>query len=198
MDPWHSRGYLPHFDIPGLHQSITFRLADSLPADVLAKLRRTLHKDDVAQRRQIEVLLDRNIGSCVLRNPICAQVVEQALLAQDGIAYRLLAWTIMPNHVHVLIATTPGQSLTEVVRQWKGGTARTVNQLLGQSGRLWQREYWDRFIRDEGHFRWAVDYIEGNPVQAGLALSPEAWRWSSAWWRRMSNGDNDRAKAPAG
>ena len=44
---------------------------------------------------------------------------------------------------------------------------------------LWQREYWDRYIRDENHFIKAVEYIHQNPVKAGLVSKPEDWKWSS-------------------
>ena len=44
---------------------------------------------------------------------------------------------------------------------------------------LWQREYWDRFIRDENHFQKAVDYIHMNPVRAGLVSKANEWPWSS-------------------
>jgi hypothetical protein len=45
---------------------------------------------------------------------------------------------------------------------------------------LWQRDYWDRFIRNDRHFDTAKKYIEDNPVMAGLAATPEAWPWGSA------------------
>jgi len=45
---------------------------------------------------------------------------------------------------------------------------------------LWQREYWDRFIRDENHFKKAMEYIHENPVKAGLAKCSKDWLWSSA------------------
>jgi putative transposase len=44
---------------------------------------------------------------------------------------------------------------------------------------IWQREYWDRFIRDEKHFNNAIEYIHDNPVKAGLVKSPKDWQWSS-------------------
>ncbi len=166
-------------------------------------MHRTLADDDVAKRRQIEALLDGSHGSCLLRRPECAHLVEEILLAQDDRSYQLIAWAIMPNHVHVLIATKAGIRLADIVKQWKGASAHAINQVTGRSGRLWQREYWDRFIRDEAHFLRTQAYIEGNPVQAGLVETPEAWRWSSAWRRGNGSGMDIGArggpdKAPAG
>lgn len=87
---WHSRGYLPHCDVPGLLQSITLRLADSLPAEVLHRLMQE-EIDDVSRHNQIEQLLDTGHGACWLKQKIIADIVENALLHGDGKRYRLLA-----------------------------------------------------------------------------------------------------------
>ena len=44
---------------------------------------------------------------------------------------------------------------------------------------LWQKEYWDRFIRDENHFQNSVRYIMETPMKAGLVDSIETWPWSA-------------------
>lgn len=103
---WHSRGYLPHRDRLGLLQSITFRLADSLPQKKLAQLREELRvlpeeRRSVEERKRIEAWLDAGSGCCALRHPAVARYVEDSLLHFDGERYALLAWCIMPNHVHV-------------------------------------------------------------------------------------------------
>jgi REP element-mobilizing transposase RayT len=70
----------------------------------------------------------------------------------DGQRYRLLAWVVMPNHVHVLIETMTGHTLAAVLHSWKSYTAKEANRLLGRTGDFWQPEYFDRFIRDDRHF----------------------------------------------
>ncbi len=176
---WHSRGYLPHFDQPNTVQAVTFRLADSLPVHVVARL--AAMADSPSKRRLREDWLDRSRGACWLRRPELARLVEDALLHFDGERYRLCAWCVMPNHVHVLceITKTP---LGEVVKSWKGYTAREANRLLGRSGPFWEQEYWDRFMRNERHFRDTVRYIENNPVKARLTKTPDPreWPWSSS------------------
>lgn len=160
---------------------ITFRLADSLPAKVGLQLRSSPVAEHAMERRKrLEHLLDQGYGACHLRNAPIAQIVEAALFHFDGIQYRLLAWVIMPNHVHVLIETIPGYPLAEVVQGWKSFTAKAANRLLGRTGRFWQPEYFDRAIRDERHFTSAVDYVHDNPCRAGLAQQPSDWRFSSA------------------
>jgi hypothetical protein len=81
---WYSRGYIPHFDHPGLIQGIAFRLADSLPAHVLASLAEEVKSaDDPAKRARIEAYLNAGYGACHLRDPRIAHMVENALLHFD-------------------------------------------------------------------------------------------------------------------
>jgi len=86
----------------------------------------------------------------------------------------------MPNHVHVLVEVNAGHPLSRIVHSWKSFTAKAIAQRVHVSGKLWQEDYWDRVIRNDAHFAAAVDYIVNNPVHAGLAVTPEAWPWSSA------------------
>ncbi len=176
---WHSRGYLPHCDTPGLLQAITFRLDDSLPAQVLHRLMQE-SEDEVEKLKQIEHLLDAGHGECWLQQPAIAHIVEDALLYGDGQGYRLLAWCVMPNHVHALIETQTGHPLPKVVQGWKSFTARLINQHLGRTGTVWMRDYFDRYIRDDHHLAAAIAYIHANPVKAGLVASEREWPHSSA------------------
>jgi REP element-mobilizing transposase RayT len=175
---WHSRGYLPHFDSAEIVQFVTFRLADSLPKSVVEAL--AVHPDLLAATNE---RLDAGLGACWLKKPAVAEAVEATLLYFDGARYRALSWCIMPNHVHVVIEVLPGHQLGSVVRSWKSFSASQANQLLGRSGAFWHRDYFDRFIRDEGHLRRTIDYVENNPVKAGLVASPADWPWGSARFR---------------
>ncbi|MBY0322385.1 MAG: transposase [Reyranella sp.] len=172
---WHSRNYLPHFDSQDVIQFVTFRLADSLPVEALERLRDADRPETLRHE-----LLDRGWGSCWLRSEPIARLVENAFFAFDGDRYRLHAWTIMPNHVHVLFSVLPGAPLGDAVGSWKRYTARHANQQLGRTGPFWQTEYWDRFIRNEGHFNATIEYIDQNPVKAGLVNDPSLWPYGSA------------------
>jgi putative DNA methylase len=191
---WYSRGYLPHFDEPGRVQAVSFRLADSLPSEVVLRLEAQLLALPpaarlVERRRLLEAALDRGHGSCHLAHPPIASATEAALHHFDGERYRLLAWCVMPNHVHALLEPLSPHSLAGIMQSWKGFTARTANQLLGRVGAFWQREYHDRFIRDATHLAAVRRYIEENPVTAGLIANAADWSWSSASWeRRLSAG----------
>ena len=187
---WHSRRYLPHFDHPGLVQSITFRLADALPALIIDRLKQD-EPDSARLRERLETYLNAGHGACLLRDPAHAGIVEDALLYFDGQRYRLLAWAVMPNHVHVLVEPHAGHSLPELVQSWKSFSAKAFNHALGRQGVLWQREYFDRYIRDEKHLHAVTDYIENNPVQAGLVKTASDWRFSSAWEGRVLAGSHE-------
>ena len=186
---WHSRGYLPHFDGGELAQFITFRLHDSLPREVLIRWKEELKLQSSAEvqssmRKRVEVYLDQGHGSCYLRNHEVAAMVQRALLFHDQAKYRLTAWVIMPNHVHLLCTPLSGHRLADIMHSIKSFTSSEANRMLGRSGRFWQKEYFDRYIRNARQFVRTVTYIENNPVTANLCDNPKDWRFSSAAFRK--------------
>ena len=199
---WHSRGYLPHCDVPGLLQFITFRLADSLPADTFEGL----CQDSDERNSRIEELLDAGHGECLLQHPEVAAIVENALLHFDGQRYLLLAWCVMPNHVHLLIQTREEWNLSDLLHGWKSFTSHAINSHLGRNGAVWMADYFDRYIRDDLHLAAVIEYIHGNPVKARLVDDADAWSYSSAGARASRPHDIDNmfencgrdARAPTG
>lgn len=175
---WHERGYLPHRDEPGLTQFVTFRLVDSVPADLRDEWEKLLRiEDDSEWRTEIEAWLDLGLGDCHLKDERIASLVADALRHFDGDRYRLKAWTIMPNHVHVLFQTHAAP-MARVLQSWKQFTGARANRLLGQAGAFWQADYWDTYMRDIEHERRTVRYIRNNPVKAGLTGDWKAWPWT--------------------
>jgi REP element-mobilizing transposase RayT len=192
---WRSRGYIPHFDQPQLLQLITIRLHDAVPEGVIANWKEELtwtkkvsarDPRQVALRKRIEKYEDAGYGACWLLDERVAELIEHTLLHQDGKKYHVIAWCIMPNHMHVIVQLQKTHPLPEILHSWKSYTAHEANKLLNRSGAFWFREYHDRFIRDDDHLVAAVEYVENNPVKAGLVARREAWKWSSAGkrWRR--------------
>jgi REP element-mobilizing transposase RayT len=185
---WHSRGYLPHLDAAEVIQAITFRLADALPVKVIDGWRRELERSGQPEgshaeqelRERIARFEDAGHGCCVLREPSCAAIMQDAFLYFDGERYRLLEWCVMPNHVHVLVHCSKGTLLGDLVKSWKIHSSREINRMLGRQGGLWALDYHDRYIRDLDHLASARGYIRRNPVKAGLCRKPEDWPWSSA------------------
>ncbi len=172
-------GKLPHWQQPGATYFLTWRLADSIPEELMIKWR--AERDawlaehpkpwepevETEYHRTItmgiERLLDNGHGSCVLKRTEVRSVVEDSFQHADGSRYDMHAWVIMPNHAHVLFSMAVGESLEKVVGGWKKYTARRINVILGQEGRLWQKDYFDTMIRDWQHMIRAARYVRRNP-----------------------------------
>jgi REP element-mobilizing transposase RayT len=191
---WRSRGYLPHFSEPGCIQLITIRLFDTVPASVFeqwkielawSKGARATDFRNVALRKRIEGYEDAGHGECWLRDPRVAAMVQSTLLQFDNERYRIIAWCIMPNHVHVVVEILEKYLLEEILHSWKSYSAHEANKLLGRCGSFWFREYHDRDIRNTNHLEDAIAYVENNPVKAGLTRTKEEWQWSSARGKRI-------------
>ena len=106
-----------------------------------------------------------------------------------GTRYDVLAYVIVPNHFHWVFRPLASwrdgcASRTEreiIMHSFSRQTARVCNRMLGRTGRFWQHESYDRVVRDETELQRIIDYIEYNPVKAGLCERPEQWAFSSAW-----------------
>ncbi len=186
---WRSRGYLPHFEGGSIPREVTFRLADSFPAELLNRWRNELaclppREAEAERRKRTEAYLDSGAGEVLLRNPDVGSVVENALLYFDAVRCHLHAWVVMPNHVHSLFTPEDNARLAGILHSWKSFTSKEANRLLGRRGQFWQEEYFDRYIRSQEHYWAAVEYIEMNPVEAGLGARKEDWPFSSAKRRR--------------
>jgi len=161
---------------------VTWRLAKSLPPTRMAQP----SAGAPAPAGRVFLALDREMdkaafGPVWLADNRVARVVADALLYGESGRhfYRLRAWVVMPNHVHVLLC--PETSLPVITRWLKGSTARQANLILGRTGEaFWQDESFDHRVRDEKELNRIVRYVEYNPVSAGLAADPCAWPWSSA------------------
>lgn len=122
-----------------------------------------------------------------------AEIVQEALKFHDGNKYDLLAWSIMPNHVHVLIKTH--EHLSRIIQSWKSFTGKWAfaNNKKYQLGiepdakHFWMLEFWDRFIRDEAHFNNTVRYILNNPAKAKLPKGHNAYRFRGLTLDRQGN-----------
>lgn len=181
---WRSRGYLPHCDERGLVQHIVFGLFDAMPSEPPPSLTRPDLRADWADDQ-----LDRGAGCRLLATRANAEIVQASLLHDDGVKYALAAWCIMPTHVHALIELRFDAALGDIVQAWKSATAHAINKGEGRKGRLWRREYFDRFMRSEDQLSGTVAYIENNPVAAGLCERPADWVFSSAHLRGQRAGE---------
>ena len=116
-----------------------------------------------------------------------AAVVADTLRLFDEKKYRLFAWCIMPNHVHVVMRVFPTHELADVLHSWKSYTAKEANRILNKHGAFWQREYYDHLLRDEAEFERALKYVVENPVKAGL--KDWGWLWVRGQGARATAGE---------
>ena len=188
--------YLPHWRIPGATYAVTFRIKDSLPAAVIKdyERRRSSLLEQIERGKQIgdsgetlqqlrneirnltesviEPALHATEGPHPLADAAIAAMVEGTLKHFDGDRYDLLAWSVMPNHVHVLITPRVGHELEKIIHSWKTHSATQANRMQGKSGTFWQEEYYDHIVRDGEDLKHQVSYIVANPGKG----------WASSEW----------------
>ena len=196
------RRNLPHIQPVGSCFFVTFRLYESLPKVESDKLKLKyqaqlydLHKviNDKLRNEAIFSLikhlfakLDDLIDSTEngphhLKNNEIRELVSKELFRFDGNLYNLIAYSIMSNHVHILIDTSIQLDemkqegiienyvqLDQIMKRIKGPTAVYCNRKLGLSGKFWERESYDMYIRNEKMFNNVLLYILNNPVKAGI------------------------------
>jgi REP element-mobilizing transposase RayT len=201
----HFRGTLPHLKKAGAAYFVTFRLADSLPAPEVARLKHerqaileqaraaknplTWHEEEQLLAwycDKVEKVLDAGHGACWLSQPEIAGIVAEALNFFAGQRYELRAWVVMPNHVHAIVWPLAEYSLSNILHSWKSFTSSAANRRLRRTGNpFWQTESFDHWIRDDSEHARLAAYVEHNPVKAGFCPRPEAWKWSSATGRQQ-------------
>lgn len=175
---------LPHWQQEGAVYFVTFRLVDAVPHLLRAQWESEreawlrLHPQSWSAEVEseyhrrfsgaIERWLDAGHGSCVLRRPDCGEIVAEALRYFDGQRLAIISNVVMPNHVHALFVQNANWPLEKLLRSWKSFSSRKINAVLGRDGSLWQRDYFDRLVRDEKHFGNCVRYIRRNPAKARL------------------------------
>jgi REP element-mobilizing transposase RayT len=180
-----TRRNLPHWSQKSKLYFVTWRLADSLPREARLKIeanRRAWvrkHGDKPVSEmgyllqhewyrlfhHRVQEWLDAGHGSCVLRKPEACRFVVDALRHFHGERYHLGSFAIAGNHVHVLVAPNTGVELSSVLHSWKSFTSNAINKALGQTGRLWMDEYFDRILRNQMHLEKVEEYIAAHVRQ---------------------------------
>jgi REP element-mobilizing transposase RayT len=131
---------------------------------------------------RVDNYLDTGRGDCWLRQRAIADLVANALRFHQNTRFDLLAWVVMPNHVHVVVRPRPGWTLSKILQSWKGYTGRKANLLLRRTGQtFWQDESFDHLVRNDDDLHRCCHYTTANPVNAGLCVRPEDWKWSSLY-----------------
>ena len=182
----HTRN-LPHWAANKSLIFITYRLADSMPATKLREWEAERYEwichhpepwDEATASEyydkfstKLDEMLDAGYGSCMLCREDCRNIVVENLLHFNGERYVLHSFVVMPNHVHVLLEIEQREDLAKIVHGWKSYTAKRINEVVGGKGQVWQREYYDRLIRNAEHYSRTVEYIHKNARVAEGILS---------------------------
>jgi putative transposase len=226
------RRNLPHIHSPGAILFVTFRLAGSIPQSVLKEwkaekiwLEKEIQRveresaqsslqEAVNQKarlldfhrhwfKKFEDILDQAaVGPTWLRDERVAKLVADSLCYRDGKVYRLDAYSIMSNHVHVvfkpllderslhekrgtvpLLYESDEPPLDVIMHSLKSYTAQEANKLLKREGAFWEPESYDHEVRNETEYHRVVKYVLNNPVKAALVRDWREWPWS---WKRES------------
>lgn len=202
------RRYLPHWQEPGAEYFVTFRLAGSLPKDVIQQLkdsRDILKKDfdenvdyrlrnrrsDALFFKKYESLLERqSTGPHWLKKKSIAAIVMEALHFRDHKEYDLYAYCIMSNHVHMVFRDlSPNQPdilseneksfpVTKIMHSLKSYTALMANRELDRTGAFWHEESYDRMIRNANELENTIKYTLNNPVKINLVENWRDWPFS--------------------
>uniref|UniRef100_A0A7V2ZJ99 site-specific DNA-methyltransferase (adenine-specific) n=1 Tax=Ignavibacterium album TaxID=591197 RepID=A0A7V2ZJ99_9BACT len=190
------KGKLPHMHQGSVWYFVTFRLADSLPKEIVDQLEQERikwlekhknNKDNLTREElkeyyrlfseRVEEWLAAGYGSCILREERVANILAQTLLHFNGVKYELDDWVIMPNHVHLLVKPKEGYSLSEVMHSIKSYSANKINELHNKKGDVWLHESYDHIVRNEDAFYAIKKYIRENPVKAKIELPKVCCSW---------------------
>jgi REP element-mobilizing transposase RayT len=187
---------LPHWQCNDAIYHTSFRLADSIPQSVRERWLRereclianakqhskelseeTERKAQYLYSEQIEKYLDMGYGKCYLRKAEIAKLVANSFTYFNNVRYRLHAWCIMPNHVHVIVEAMPDNDLSKIIHSWKSYTAHRANEILGLTGAFWQRDAYNHIIRSRKEYHFQIQYTWENPEKA--RLQNWQWRWKT-------------------
>ena len=102
--------------------------------------------------------------------------VAAAIRHFAGVRYRLLAFVVMNDHVHVLVEPAAPHPLERLVQSWKSFASNRL-QTSGRRGRIWQPEYFDRIVRDVAELREKLQYVATNPAKRWPGVEDYPWVW---------------------
>lgn len=195
------RGHLPHIQPQDRAFFVTFRLDLPLTTEYFLNMEKRkeelntslTHIESPAERnlifgKKLFAFIDSYFDNLKCKNNILhetayAELIVNELCSIDKQMYDLYAYTIMPNHVHLLfkpLKNIEGDDfpIAKIMQNIKGKSARFINLVLGRSGKLWQKEYYDHYVRNETELLNIVRYIVRNPINAGLVEQPRDWQWT--------------------
>jgi REP element-mobilizing transposase RayT len=187
------RGNLPHWEVENGRYFVTVRLADSIPPASVLRLQE-IHRSIAAVEAQsgafahlqrqyfqtMEKYLEAGAGDCHLGHAANARIVVEGLSSLTDWNVEVAHYTIMPNHWHALLvpARECTRSVADIMKRIKGRTGRCLRSTIGGAGPIWQREWFDRWIRSDAEWEKTVAYIQNNPVKARICSTLHEHPWT--------------------
>lgn len=178
-------------NLPHLHPSqgsffITYRLAGSLPKEIIEQLKSEYQADNNQEIIQtntktyftaFDELLDKyDSDKNYLSIPDIAEINKKAIHYYDNKYYQLICYCIMSNHIHLVIKLMEdAPDLSKIMHSIKRFTARESNKLLDREGVFWQEESYDRLIRNSTELKNTISYVINNPVKANIVSKWDKW-----------------------
>ena len=167
--------HLPHISERQKIYAVTFRLHDSLPQHIVMSYMQECEKifgedspsfktkrDAMLHKKMME-LMDAGYGECILKEKSVRRIVEEGFEYIDNNMVSVHAYVIMPNHVHAVLETLGETNIQQVIHTLKSYSALRINKCMHRDGCVWQRDYYDRIIRNDTHYANAINYINNNP-----------------------------------
>ena len=158
------RKSLHHYSELEAYQFITFRTQDSIDP-YIQKCSKMLELSASERQMKIDDYCDHSSNGCYLNDQII-DIVLTYIQSLEPDFYKLIAISIMPNHIHLLIQQK--QQLSIIMQKIKGASAFQINKYLNRKGLFWEKSYFDKEIRDEKHFNVVYQYIKNNAGKANL------------------------------
>jgi REP element-mobilizing transposase RayT len=155
---------LPHINLKGYYQFVTFRTYDSVD-EFVKKLQITNEPQKILQYK-MDQYLDSSQNGTYLNNEVI-DIFMDIILDRDEDLYDMEILCVMPNHIHMLFKQNV--DLEKIMHYIKGSSATQINRYLNKDGKFWADGYFDKAIRDEEHFVKVYNYIKNNPLKVGLS-----------------------------
>jgi len=196
------RTNLPHYQPEGGIFAVSFRLAFNLPESIIESLKADKSEYEIisstltdSEKGRYDLEFKRNYFADFdrflakyqdspdwLKNYKIADCVQDSFIFLNQKKYILHCYTIMPNHVHLIIEPVMKNNsyyaVSEILQSLKGYTARECNKILNRKGQFWQHGHYDHMIRDDNDYNYQVEYVKNNPVKAGFVKIWENWRYT--------------------
>ena len=187
-----TRRKLPHWEVARGRYFITVRCAGTLPKVVttrLAEIAQSLALIEprspqfaALQResfRTLEKYLDDSSAGGLLVGDTAGLLADE-FARSEGLGFTIPHFSILPNHWHALLVATTATptELSTCMKRLKGRSGKYIRAHLGGAGPVWQREWFDHWVRDEAEWERIVAYIHSNPVKAGIVSRWEDHPWT--------------------